>query len=287
MPDIITGNTQLDPVKQALIAEIVQRELAFQAKLLPTVTDFSALVGKGDKSISIPKSASFTVENRATGTASEIQTAAFAVDTILLNRRATITWLIDSMDEFQSKPNVMGWYTQLAGQSHGRDIDNQVLASLEAVFSNSTGLTGVMSLAKILDARRYLLERHAIMQNVVLTCSPEFESELLTLDEFKRADVYGQPVIPNLTPVGFVYGIPVVVHSGMTGRNAYVYEKGGVGIAFQLGANMGMQPAVQYGSNAGIVTVDQLYGIAGLRLAELSAAAGKSPLVYKITNTGP
>ena len=71
MADVITGNTQVGPTKQDLVAAIVQKELAFQAKLVPTISNWSALAVKGAKSINIPRAASFTVTNRASGAAGD------------------------------------------------------------------------------------------------------------------------------------------------------------------------------------------------------------------------
>ena len=95
----VTGNTQLAPTKQDLIAALVQRELKFQAKLLPTVTDVSVFAVKGSKSISFPKAGSFTVENRASAASGTLQDLTFTTDQLLTDYRAYVAWSVDSVDE--------------------------------------------------------------------------------------------------------------------------------------------------------------------------------------------
>ena len=98
----VTGNTNLLATKQDVITALVQRELAFAAKVLPTITDVSGFAGKGMKSISFPKFGSFTVENRASGVAASLQDLTATADQLLLDRRASVGWLIDPMDALQS-----------------------------------------------------------------------------------------------------------------------------------------------------------------------------------------
>lgn len=284
MADVITGNTQIGPTKQDLVAAIVQRELAFQAKLVPTISDWSALAVKGAKSLNIPRAGGFTVVNRASGAAGDASTVAFGTDPINLDLNLYVSWIIDSYDEYQASPDVQLAYIRRAASAHARKVDSEIIAVLEDVFFNTAG-TGAMTYAKIVAARRALLEKNAQMDQTVLVGSPQFEADLISLSEFKDASVYGMPTIPNMQPVGRIHGIPFLVHNGITGNIAYMYDKDGVGIAFQQGANMSEQGANAYGSKAVRVAMDQVLGIGGLQIAQAGVAAGKSALVYKIVNT--
>ena len=88
MPDVITGNTQVGPTKQEVIAAIVQKELKFAAKLAGYVTDVSQFAQKGMNQVSFPKLTSFTVQKRATGVAGDIQALTATKDTLALDQRA-------------------------------------------------------------------------------------------------------------------------------------------------------------------------------------------------------
>jgi hypothetical protein len=45
---------------------------------------------------------------------------------------------------------------------------------------------------------------------------------------------------------------------------------------------MAEQAAIEYGTAAKKVAIDQLFGVKALQTGELGAAAGKSPLIVKI-----
>jgi hypothetical protein len=280
MADLITGNTQLSATKNDLIISLVQRELKFRAKLFPTVSDFSSYVGKGMKSIKVPKLDSFTVINRASGVSGDSSVLTAATDTIDLNFNAYVAWIIDSSDEIQSSIDVQMENALRAASAHGRYIDTQLIAALEAVAYLDVGVAPITQ-SLILDAREALLSKEADPSKITMLVGTDQEKAMLAINDFVRADAYGSSNIPS-GQIGSVYGMPVMVHTGVAAGKAYWYEAGGVGIAFQKQPSMSSQGANEFGTNAQRVAMDQLFGVAGLRLAELGAAAGKSPLVVKM-----
>ena len=62
----VAKNADVANVQEALVAEIVQRELQSASKLAGLFTDFSDLVGKGTSTLKVPRSSSFTVNTRDT-----------------------------------------------------------------------------------------------------------------------------------------------------------------------------------------------------------------------------
>jgi hypothetical protein len=280
MADVITGNTQLSATKNDLIISLVQRELKFKAKLLRTVSDFSSYVGKGMKSVKIPKLDSFTVVNRASGAQGDSSVLTSAVDTIDLNFNAYIAWIIDSYDEIQSSIDVQMENALRAAGAQARYIDTQLIAALESVAYLDVGAAPITQ-SLILDAREALLNKEADPSKLTMLVGTDQEKAMLAISDFVRADAYGNSNIPS-GQIGSVYGMPVIVHTGVAAGKAYWYEAGGVGIAFQKNPSMSSQLANQYGTGAQRVAMDQLFGVAGLRLAELGALAGKSPLVVKM-----
>jgi N4-gp56 family major capsid protein len=280
MADVITGNTELVATKNDLITSLVQKELKFRAKLLASVTDLSSYAGKGMKSISFPKLSSFTVENRASAVPGTIQALSATTDKLDLNLNAYVSWLIDSSDEIQSSMDVQIENALRAASAHGRYVDEQIIAVLEAGAGLDVG-TAPLTADLILDAREQLLKSFADPAACVMLIGPDQEKAMLKIAEFVRADYYGSSNIPS-GQIGTVYGMPVMVHQGVGAGKGYWYSKDAVGIAFQKAPSMAEQSEIAYGTNAKRVAIDQLFGVKALQTGELGAASGKSPLIVKI-----
>jgi hypothetical protein len=280
MPDVITGNTELSSTKNDLITSLVQKELKFRAKLLATVTDLSSYAGKGMKSISFPKLSSFSVENRASAAPGTIQALSATTDKLDLNLNAYVSWLVDSSDEIQSSIDVQIENALRAAAAHGRYVDEQIIAVLEAGAGLDIGSAPITS-DLILDAREQLVKSFADPMACVMLVGADQEKAMLKIADFVRADYYGASNIPS-GEIGRVWGMPVMVHQGVAAGKAYFYSKDSVGVAFQKAPSMAEQPEIAYGTNAKRVAIDQLFGVKALQTGELGAASGKSPLIVKL-----
>lgn len=281
----VTGNTQLAPTKQDLIAALVQRELKFQAKLLPTVTDVSVFAQKGMKSISFPKADSLTVENRTTATAGTIQNLTFAVDTLNVDYRAYVSWLVDSVDEYQSNVDVQAAYAKMASSAHARNIDEQILTQLDT-YSGYQQAAGIDQ-TKILNARKWLLKNQANIADCAIVVNPDDEAALLAIPEFVRADAYGSSNIPAGV-IGKIYGMNVLLHTKPNLAKSFIYSKEAVAFGLQKAPQYDEQKDIRYGTGSMLAAVDQLYGFKAMRLTEgldsagVALAAGKSPFIAEI-----
>lgn len=277
MADLITGTTQLAPTKADIIAAVVQKELAFASKLLPFVTDVSQWAVKGAKTINIPKLTSFTITNRASGVQGDSSVLTSAVDTISLNFNAYCAWIIDSFDETQTSIQAQVEFAKRAASAHGRYLDTQILA----VAASDAGLdVGAAPITRdlFLSMRQYLMQNDADMSNVVFVAGPDQETELLKITEFSNAQVYGTAVIPSGI-IGQIYGIPIMIHNGVTAAHCHMWEKSGLAVGFQKAPAMSSQGANEFGTGALRVAMDQLFGVDSLQNAVHGAAAGKSPLI--------
>jgi HK97 family phage major capsid protein len=277
----ITGNTELSAVKADIISAMVQKELGAQAKLLGTISDWSAMAVKGAKTVKVPKFTTFTASSRASGVAGVPQAPTGAVDTIDLDQNLYVSWLVDSFDEYQAVPEIQMLFNQKAAQAHARKVDELIIAALESAFFNTTGVAAAITYDKIVDGYQALIEKNSSLNEVFFAISPNLYGDILKLTEFKDASVFGMPNIPNVRPVGQIFGIPVIVNNLITGAVGYMYERNGVGIAFQQGASMAEQSAIEYGTKAKLVAMDQVLGVDPLEIAVNGAAAGKSALIYK------
>lgn len=282
MADVITGNTQLSATKQDLVAAIVQKELAFQAKLSPYFTDVSQFCAPGAKTISFPKLTSFTVVDRASGAQGDASVLTSSTDTLDLEWNAYVAWIIDSSDAIQSAIPAQVEFARRAAAALGRYVDTKILAELETV-GVATTTAGAISRDIILEMRASLLKHHADLSQMSLFISPDDEAGMLKIASFTEAQVYGSSNVPTGV-IGKVYGVNVVVHAGLVANQYYMAEKNGLCYGFQKAPAMSSQPANEYGTSAVRTAMDQLFGVNGLELGADGVGATVSALVVKDNN---
>lgn len=280
--DVITSNTQLGATKQDVIAAIVQKELRFSAKLLPLITDVSMFAVKGAKSIKFPKLTSFTVTDRASGTAGAASALTSSVDSLDLDKAAYVSWLIDSQDEVQSMIEAQVELARRAASAHARYVDEQIIAVAEAVGVATATAAPTITKAVILEMRKTLVQFDGNLDQSAFVISPAQEAAVLAIDDFARADYYGSATIQSGS-IGRLYGVPVMVHNGLADGQYFLLEKSGAALGFQAAPNMAQQPAIEYGTTAIRVAMDCLFGVTGLQIGE-KAQVGKSPLIIKDAN---
>lgn len=285
MADAIIANTELGATKAILIANLVQKELAFKAQLVKTVTDVSPFAVKGAKQISFPKLTSFSVSNRAEGVFGDATAVTSSVDTMNLDFNAYVSWIIDNFSATQSNINAEIEAAKLAAAAQARYVDTQLITKLAAVAASfqNVGADVDVTYNNLLDMRKKILKANGDLSMATIIASPAQEAILLGLDEFKRADVYGQANIPSGV-VGSILGMPVMVHNGLADKQLFMYEKSGIAIGFQKQASYGSQSAIEYGVGAMRNAIDQYFGVVGLQLGLQGAAAGKSPLVIGLND---
>lgn len=282
MADTIHSNTELGATKQDVISALVQKELKFKAKLAPYFTDVSRFAVKGMKSISFPKLSSFVVQERASGTAGNATTLTAVNDTLNLNIPAYIAYIFDPNDVVQSTVEWQAEAAKRAGGAHGRYVDTKLITEALAVAGFSAlGASGPITRDAILDMREFVLKNEGILEDMILCVDVSQESNMLKIDEFTRADMYGSSNIPA-GQIGRVFGMPVIVHNGLPAEQAFVAEKSALAYGFQLGANTSEQPANEYGSQAIRTAIDQLFGVKGMQINQGTAAVGKSALISKL-----
>lgn len=285
MADAITGNTELGATKQDLIASAVQRELAFRAKLVPTIMDMSQFADPGSKSVEFPKLSSFSVSNRTEGAAGDATALTATTDSLSLNINAYVAWIIDSTSNLQSRIDAQVEFARRASQAHARDVDSKIITELETVGSLSVnGATPAdITKADVLAMREHVLSNEALAEDLIYIVSVDQESVLLNIDDFTKSDQFGAPVIQT-GQIGTLFGIPVIRHNGLKAQQAILYERGAMAIAFQKAPTFDEQKANEYGAGSVRQVLDQLYGVKGMQLGEQGAAASESPLVAKLTD---
>lgn len=268
--------------KQDIIAAVVQKELTEKMSLFPLVTDYSYLAGKGAKSLEIPKLSSFTVQDRTFGAAASENTAlSDTTDTIALNKNKIILFGYDSKDAFQSTIEYKQMAIMRAATAHGRAVNDDIISALEASagLNINAAVPADITNDDILQMRQFLKQNHADMNNVALVIAADQEAAMLKLPEFSRYEYRGNSPAPVVNGViGSVYGVPVVVNQQVKAQQAFMFEKNGLGFAFQQSPSVDEQKEVSYGTGGMKVAVDQVYGVGGLELGVGVAIDNTTPL---------
>ena len=283
MADAIHGNTELGATKQDIIAAIVQKELAFKAKLMPTITDVSRFAIPGSKTIEFPKMTSFTVVNRTEGSAGDSSVLTASNDIMSLNFNAYVAWIVDAMTKKQSNIEAEAVLAQRAAAALGRYVDTQIIAELVSVADLSVNGASPADIDKaaVLDMIEQIDAAEGDLDESVFIVPADQRKALLNISDFSANDVFGRPV--NYTGIiGQLYGLPVLMHNGVGAQQVLCYEKSGLAVGFQSLPAMDSQPANEFGVGAERKAMDQLFGVKGQQIAFGGAAAGKSPLVAKL-----
>lgn len=285
MADAIMGNTELGSTKQDLIGALVQKELAMKAVLGNFFTNVSVYAVPGAKTISFPKLSSFTAVNRAEGTRGDATALTATLDTMLLDQNAYVAYIIDSMTKKQSNIAAELESAKRAASAQARYFEAQMIARLASIcsFFVNTGADVAPTYLNTLAMTQKIEEAHVQMADCVWVVSPAKKSELMQLDEFKRADIYGAANIPTGT-IGYIHGAPVVMHSGLAGKQLFLAHKEAIAYGFQSNPEFDEQKANEYGAGATRAVVEQLFGTVGQQLGMLGAGAGKSPLVIGLND---
>ncbi len=273
-----------DNFKQELIASVIQRELEFQAKLLPTVTDVSQFAVKGSKAISFPKLSSFTVNDRAFGASDTEQELLDTVDQILLNKNKIVSWIIDAKDEMQTTIDAQSANAKRASAALGRQIDDDILAVLESDSVAITTVSPAITRDVILEMQEDLFDREADLDNLVLVVGNTSYTELLKISEFTEHQIYGPNNAIRGGVAGDVYGVPVIRRSGIAATRYYMYEKSGLALGMQAGPQLDSQKDIQFGTSGMRFAMDVLYGVDSLQRGEKGVDPTEGALMSKDNN---
>lgn len=280
------GDTELSATKQQIVAERVQRQLISEAILASTITDLSAFARKGASSVAFPKGGDFTVNNRASGAQATQQVFNYDKDTMLLDKRASVSWVVDPLDEIESVIDVQADLIGRATRGHAVKLDQDIIAELDAVGVATTTASTAITDSIILEMRETLLRRKANRRALRLAISPEQESDIFGITKFVSAQDYGGPAMVPSGSLGLIYGISVHVTPELVDGKYFMYDAEGCGFAFQKAPQLDSRPAPEYGAGARLFVLESKYGVKGLQLGQQGVAATESALVVKDNNIG-
>lgn len=281
--DVLTTDAQLAPTKMTQVANMVQRELAFNSKLIPTMDNFSQFARKGVKQIDIPKYGSFVVQNRACGTPGDASTIAATVDSILPEFNAYVAFAIDGCDDIESVIDNYQLFGQRAAAAQSRYVDTQAIAKLE-LHGQASALTGDITYDWILEAQEKFCALGLDMNDLFIAVGCDQYSALQKITEFRNQDIYGPNQAIRSGVIGRISNAEVISHPGVGAQSYYMWHKSGLGYAFWQQPKASEQDCNEFGTDGKRVAIDQRFGIGGMHLGEGSAAATESALICKDGN---
>ncbi len=260
------NDPELSATKMELITETAQRALISASALLATVRDVSAFAVKGNSQVSFPKNTNlFAVEKRASGASGSDQDITFGKDTMDLDQRAHIQWIVDPDDEIESRLAVQRELIERAAAEHGRSVDADLKGVMETNAITTATAAATIDQDVVLEMRRILLRNKAPMNQLFLAVSPEQEAALLKIEPFVSAEKYGRAIVPSGV-LGTIYGVGVVVTPEIEADEYYMYASEGLAIGFQRGPQFDESPEVEFGAGARRQVLTQKYGVKGLQL---------------------
>lgn len=242
---VFTSTSNTSNTERALILGIVQDQLQNEAKLVPTITDLSAMVQPGAVTVAIPKwTSGFSgpaAQNADGDTAVAFQTAVFGKDTLSLDQWVNLPYALPDRIKEQSAINLEAELAASAGREMAIWVDSKIITELRLASTSSpdhikqmTGTSNtVLTLADIVNMRLLLNKQNLPDSDRTLLISPEQEAALLKMDNFIRADAYGARDGLLNGEVGRVFGFRVIVHNALNAAEAIAYHKSAVAMAFQ------------------------------------------------------
>jgi N4-gp56 family major capsid protein len=245
MADALTGVTETSATAKAMISSLAQKYLIQESKMMPLVTNYSAMAVPGASSIKLPKASGFTVSSKAENTAADATTSAFSVDTIDLNVHRYVQFLVEDIAGMQASVDVVAEYLLRASKNLALDIDSYIIAQLrlgsasapdhEIAFTDATNED--IELEDILKARKLLIDQNIDPRECYIGVGSDQEKNLLKIDNFISAEKYGSnnPILNG--EIGMIYGMKVIVHTSLA-NEALFWHPTAVGFALQQGVRV-------------------------------------------------
>lgn len=226
MADANLGITESTAVAEARIASTIQTFLIQESVMLNKVQDFSYLAGPGAKSISIPRSAGFSVATKAENTSAALSdTNSYTTDDLLLSTHSHVSWLWEDFASMAAYPNIIADSVLKASKALAKSVDDAIIAALIAGASTSNPDHVIqyndttnedLDLSDILRIRALLQAQNINPMECFLGISPAQEKNLLGISNFIEAYKWGdsQPIQNGV--IGKIFGMQCIVTNGLT-----------------------------------------------------------------------
>jgi len=236
------GFTEVSATTEEIVSSLIQDELIAKSILIPTVTDFSNMAEKGVNVIKVPRAGSFTADSKSENTPLVAQIITYATDDLALDQHKAIQVRLEDFANIKAKPDVVADIISRMGSKLALDIDEFLYERLKeasaAAPDHRIAYAG-SSIAQedILEARKLLNDQNVPMDNRFLLINPASEKSMLLIDDFVRADSYGDARGLRNGELGRIYGMTVLMSTVVGTLESIVYHTSAVGYARQISAD--------------------------------------------------
>ena len=260
----IMGVTETVATAVDVIGSQVQTYLQQSSKILGQVTDYSNLVVPGAKSVEIPRSGGFTIQDKSENTAVTPQVITYATDSIALNLHKVAQWEIEDIANEQTVVAILQDALLKAGKDMALNVDDVLIDILETASASSPDhriaytATTTIAEADILNARELCIVQNLDPSELILAVSPAQEKVMLGLSNFIDASKYGSAGAISNGEIGRVFGATVIVHNSVEDLKSLMFHKSAVGYASQM--SMRYQSQAVLSNLAQLHSLDHLFG---------------------------
>lgn len=283
--DEITTVNEIDAVSQDTILGLVQLYLQQDMVIAPTLLDFTALVGPGEKSVSYPRFGGFTPEKKLAATKFTAQSITGAADKLDLDEHYGVRYIVEDIAELQSKPGLMQLFAERAARDLAFQMDQHIYNEIKQVSASSPdhkvafASGSALSKADFTEAKRLLRKQNAPMDNpndLFLLVSPDYEKQILDLSDFVDSDRWqsGSEQIKFNGQLGRAYGFNIIVSNAVgTGLPLFYHRTHGV-FARQMMPRLSIVANNDYGAKD--VLIHHNYGDKVLDLGKRGVQVGSA-----------
>lgn len=245
--------------------------------LLPLIKHYDREVQSMGQTVEIPNVSAISANLKSQNTVVTLNYVTETKTTITINKHYESSFLVEDILATQSNYSTRSDYTSAAAYAISEKVDSNIAADMTTAWKTASQTVGTygstITDAMILAVNRYLTENKAPRTDRSIVVHPKGEAEMLAIDKFVRYDALGQPTASNpinTGKIGQVYGAQVFVSQNLVyldtatdEYNSLMFHKESFAIAMQTSPRTQASYKQEY--LGWLVTVDVLYGLAGLR----------------------
>lgn len=242
--DNITTVNETSVVSNDLISSLVQMYLVQKMVLAPTLTDYTNLVGKGMKSISIPRAGSLQAQKKSAGQKLSSQVMSIGVDNLTLDQHYGVLIEEEDLAVVQSNIDLSAEYLKRMAAALALEMDAKIYEQMKLcsasspdnrrAFASGSSLTK----ADFTTAKQVLMESNVPMDDGKLfVCINPFNTKaILDLADFVDADKWlaGSAEAKLNGVIGKCYGFQVLTSNLISNTGSIFYHSSHVSWARQI-----------------------------------------------------
>ena len=251
-----------------VVSSMVTETLIQESVLIPTITDFSGMVGPGLDRLSIPRSTALAVQTVSESAALTPAAPTVSADTLLLDKNQAIDFRLTDIAALQTTPDMLGWIVRDAMKSLPAAVDDVICAQIVAASASTPDhriqLTGTgnieVTIADILGAQKLLNEARVPQQDRYMLINPNQQLVLLQIAALQNANTFGSREAYQNGFLMELFGFKIVMttSSALADDEVVFYHKSAVGFARQMSTKFRVQE--QAFAHAVDYSLSQIFG---------------------------